>query len=97
MTEQSFLVIAQDKKGAEDLRAQHREAHVSYLRKHHAKVRIDVGGPLTADESNSAGTFLIVAARDRASVEEFVAGDPFAAAGIFGSVDIKPCKITLRG
>ncbi|MBX3513946.1 MAG: YciI family protein [Xanthobacteraceae bacterium] len=96
MSEQLFLVIAHDKQGAEDLRAQHRDAHVAYLKKSHGGVQIDVGGPLTADEKNSAGTFLIVRAADRMSVEQFVAGDPFAAAGIFGSVDIKPCKVTLR-
>lgn len=96
MSELSFLVIAHDKPGAEDLRAQNREAHVAYLKKSHGNVQIDVGGPLTADERNAAGTFLIVRAADRASVEQFVAGDPFAAAGIFGSVEIKPCKVTLR-
>lgn len=96
MSEQSFLVIAQDKQGAEDLRAQHREAHVAYLKKSHGHVQIDVGGPLTADAQHSAGTFLIVKAPDLASVEAFVAGDPFAAAGIFASVQIKPCKVTLR-
>lgn len=96
MSDQSFLVIAHDKKGAEDRRTQNREAHVAYLRKQHEKVRIDVGGPLTADEQRSAGTFLIVTAPDRASVEAFVAGDPFSSAGIFSSVDIQPCKVTLR-
>lgn len=97
MSESSFLVIAHDKSGAENLRTQHREAHVAYLRQPHDKLRIEVGGPLTADEKQSAGTFLIVSAPDRATVEAFVAGDPFAAAGIFASVEIKPCKVTLRG
>lgn len=96
MSEQSFLVIAQDRQGAEDLRAQHREAHVAYLKMPHDSVQIQVGGPLAADAKNSAGTFLIVTAADLSSVERFVAGDPFATAGIFGSVDIKPCKVTLR-
>ena len=97
MSDQSYLVVAHDKQGAEALRSQHREAHVAYLKQSHETVQIEVGGPLTADESNAAGTFLIVRAADRAAVEKFVAGDPFAAAGIFGSVDIKPCKVTLRG
>ncbi|HRF08218.1 MAG TPA: YciI family protein [Xanthobacteraceae bacterium] len=96
MSELSFLVVAHDKKGAEDLRTQNREAHIAYLKQAHANVQIDVGGPLTADDKNSAGTFLIVRAADRAAVEQFVAGDPFAAAGIFASVEIKPCKVTLR-
>jgi uncharacterized protein YciI len=97
MSEQSFLVIAEDKMGAEDLRIQHREAHVAYLKKSHPDVQIDVGGPLTADEKSAAGTFLIVRASDRSAVEAFVGADPFATAGIFGSVEIKPCKVTLRG
>lgn len=97
MPESSFLVIAHDKQGAEALRTQHREAHVSYLKQPHANVKIEVGGPLSADQTQSAGTFLIVNAPDRAAVEAFVSGDPFAAAGIFASVEIKPCKVTLRG
>lgn len=93
---ESFLVVAHDKAGADALRTEHREAHVAYLRKPHDKIRIEVGGPLMPGESQSAGTFLIVNAPDKAAVEAFVASDPFSAAGIFASVEIKPCKVTLR-
>lgn len=96
MPDHSFLVIAHDKNGAEELRAQNRDAHVAYLKQPHENVTIDVGGPLIANDHHSAGTFLVVAAPDRAAVEKFVANDPFSSAGIFSSVEIKDCKVTLR-
>lgn len=92
-----FLVIATDRDGVEALRSEHREAHVAYLKKQHYKVRIEAGGPLIEDQkTQGAGTFLLVTAADRTAVEDFVRSDPFALADVFGSIQIRPCRVTLR-
>jgi uncharacterized protein YciI len=84
-----FVFCAHDKPGAGDARARVREQHRAYIRIAQDRCRCVAGGPLM-DEAGLAmvGSLLVLEAHDRAAVEQFVAGDPYAAENIFSRTDI---------
>jgi uncharacterized protein YciI len=86
-----FCLYCLDKDGHTQVRADNREVHVAYLRAQGE--RIVNAGPLLSDDTTAmVGSLLIVDVDDRASAEAFAAGDPYAKAGLFKSVDIRPWK-----
>ncbi len=83
-----------DKQGADGIRAQNRNAHVAYLKAQGEK--IVTAGPLLADdEAAMVGSLIVLDLADRAEAESFAAGDPYARAGLFRSVEIRPWKKVL--
>jgi len=89
-----FVLHCLDKPGAAALRAENRPAHLDWLKSHAAK--ISAAGPmLTDDGSGMIGSLLIFEVASRKEVEDFVAGDPYAKAGLFKSVTISPWKRVL--
>ena len=85
-----FVVLATDRPGCLDLREKVRSGHRAYLRQEQA-ARVLLAGP-TFDPAGKAmnGTMLILEAESIETVERFVAGDPYARAGLFARVDIRP-------
>ncbi len=47
------------------------------------------GATLSDDGESMTGSFLLIDMADRAVAEAFAAGDPFAKAGLFESVEIR--------
>jgi uncharacterized protein len=86
-----FVVYAVDKSGHAKLRADTRPVHLDYLRKHAG--HIVIAGPILDEAGeDSIGSLLIMDFPDRAAVEAFAAGDPYAKAGLFASVRIRPWR-----
>ena len=86
-----FAIYSVDKSGHAKLRADTRPVHLDYLRKHAG--RIVTAGPILDDAGEaSIGSLLIMDFPDRAAVEAFAAGDPYATAGLFASVRITPWR-----
>ena len=86
-----FCLHCLDKDGHTQVRADNREAHVAYLKAQGE--RIVSAGPLLSDDGGSmVGSLLIIDVADRAGAEAFSAGDPYAKADLFKSVDIRPWK-----
>jgi len=86
-----FIISCVDKPGHGSVRTANRTAHLDYLNRH--KDRILAAGPtLTEDGAGMTGSMLILEFADRAAVEAFAAGDPYAKAGLFESVTIRPWK-----
>lgn len=85
-----FAVHALDKPGSGAIRAENRPAHRARLRAHDHPLQVVVGGPLMSDDGSMVGTLLIVDAATREEVEAFVSGDPYATAGLYERVDIRP-------
>jgi hypothetical protein len=86
-----FSVWATDNPGSHAERQRVRDAHRARLRDPggHA-VRVALGGP-TLDEAGAMnGTLLVVEAEDINAVRRFVADDPYVAAGVYASVEIRP-------
>ena len=81
----SYLVICRDAPGKLAVRKATRDAHLAYLDKTGV---VTLAGPLLGDDGSMLGSLLSVEAADRAAAEAFAAGDPYAKAGLFASVEI---------
>jgi uncharacterized protein YciI len=79
-----IALIARDKPGALEIRKANREAHLAYIE--------DTGvvaqaGPLIVD-GEMAGSLVILDVDDLQAAERWAEQDPYAKAGLFGSVDL---------
>lgn len=86
-----YVVTCVDKPDSLDLRLANRAAHLEY-----AKTwadRMVVGGPLLSDDGEiMQGSMLILDVEDRAEIDAYLAGDPYARAGLFASVTVRRYK-----
>ena len=57
---------------------------------------IKAAGPFTDDIGSPVGSLLIVEAGNRAGAEAIAAADPYARAGLFAAVDIRPWKWLIK-
>lgn len=77
-----FLIETWDKPDSQALRTEARPPHLEYLAQNAAKL-LACGAKLADDGSDGGGSFYIVDVETRAEAEAFLAGDPFAKAGLF--------------
>jgi uncharacterized protein YciI len=90
-----FIIHCTDKPSSANLRATNRPAHVKFLKRY--RESIFVAGPtLSQDGEGMNGSLLIVDFPDRAGADAFAAADPYASAGLFESVVIKPWKMVFE-
>ena len=85
-----FALICKDRPGKLELRLATRPAHLDYLTALNAAGKLKFAGPLLDDEGKPVGSLVAVEAGDRAGAEAIAAGDPYARAGLFESVEIHP-------
>lgn len=92
-----YAVWASDAPSRGDERARVREAHRARLRAPapHAVQVLQAGATLDAEAGTMNGTLLVVQAEDIAAVRAFVEGDPYVAAGVYASVEIRPWRCGL--
>jgi hypothetical protein len=85
-----FTIYATDKPDTLALRLERYAEHRAYIEEQeNAGVRTIMSGPLQTDNGEIMnGSLLIVEAKDRATVEHYVARDPFMRQGIWGDVKI---------
>ncbi len=83
-----FVIHAIDHPGSLELRMATRPQHLDYM----APFDTPVAGPLLDDDGNPCGTCIVVELPDRAAADAFVAGDPYAKAGLFQSVSVHPFR-----
>lgn len=87
----NFVLYCVDKADHSHVRAENRLAHIDYL-----KSNLDcivLAGPTTSEDGTGmTGSVVIIDVVDRDAAEAFAAGDPYAKAGLFESVTIKPFK-----
>ena len=88
-----FVVICTDKPNSLDLRLATRPKHLEYVGGPDSPAKL--GGPLLDDAGQPIGSLSILEAEDRAAVEAFVADDPYALAGLFATVEVKPWRIAV--
>jgi len=89
----NFVLTCIDKPASLALRLANRDAHLDYVRRHPAFVRL--AGPLLDSAGEMAGSLFIVEAEDIAAVEAFTASDPYALAGLFDRVEIRAWRATV--
>ena len=86
-----FVATCTDKPGSNTLRLQTRPAHLAYLNGLGARVKA-AGALLTPDRKTVIGSLLILEGDDLSEIETMLTQDPYAQAGLFASVDIKPWR-----
>ena len=86
-----FALICNDKPGHLETRLANRDAHVAYLK----ETRAVLAGPFLSDEGEMNGSLVVIEAETRDGAEAWAQGDPYAKAGLFESVTIRPWKRVL--
>ncbi len=89
-----FALLCTDKPGSLDLRLKVRPDHLAYL--DGLGDALKAAGPFTTDEGSPIGSLVIVDAADRAGAERIAANDPYARAGLFAAVEIRPWKWAIK-
>ncbi|PWR20511.1 YciI family protein [Zavarzinia compransoris] len=86
-----YAVICTDIAEGMPIRQANRPAHLEWLKA--AGGRMKIAGPfLSGDGQAMTGSLLVVEAADITEAREFLATDPYALAGLFSAVDIKPWR-----
>lgn len=85
-----FVVHALDAPDMAKKRAENRPAHRDRLRNHDYPLKVHVGGPMLDTDGQMCGTLLVVEADNQSDVETYLAGDPYAQAGVYESVSVHP-------
>jgi uncharacterized protein len=89
-----FAIACTDKPGALELRMANRPAHLEHLKAHQAALVLV--GPLLDPAGQPCGSLLVVEAADRAAAEALAAADPYAKAGLFESVVVRPFRTVFK-
>lgn len=89
-----FAITILDKPGMAATRRAVRDAHIAYLEAN--KAMLVLAGPVMDEAGGSVGSVRIVEAPDLDAVRALTGGDPFATAGCFASVDIRPYRIVFK-
>ena len=85
-----FAVICADKPGHQNLRMETRPPHVEWLNGLNAAGQLKIAGPFLDADGKPCGSMLIIAADDIEAAKALAAQDPYAKAGLFETVEIKP-------
>jgi len=86
-----FIVYGEDKPDSLHIRQAVRDDHLAWL-KAPSDVKLLIAGPWLDDEGVMRGSLLIVEADDKQTVLDWLANDPYKAAGLTASVMVKAYK-----
>lgn len=86
-----FVISCSDKPGHSHVREETRPAHLAYLARY--ETALFAAGPTYAEDGvTMIGSLLILDLADREAAEAFARDDPYARAGLFDRVEIRPWK-----
>jgi uncharacterized protein YciI len=89
-----FALICTDKPNSLDVRQNNRPAHLAFLENLGSDMK--AAGPFVDDEGKPTGSLVIIQAENLAAAKAIAAQDPYATAGLFSSVVIKPWKWLIK-
>ncbi|MBE9603903.1 YciI family protein [Acetobacteraceae bacterium H6797] len=89
-----FAIACTDKPASLELRMATRPPHLEYLES--LMKQLVLVGPTLDAEGKPNGSLLVVEAADQAAAEAIAAGDPYAKAGLFASVTVKPFRAVFK-
>jgi len=90
-----FALICTDRPGSLPLRKANRPEHLAYLES--LGKTVVLAGPFTLPDGQTMnGSLIVVEASSLDAARRIAAGDPFAKAGVFASVDIRPWLWTIN-
>jgi uncharacterized protein YciI len=85
-----FAVICLDKPGQFELRLSTRAAHLAFLEQNAPHVKL--GGPFLDADGKPVGSLLILDCDTEVQARALMERDPYAAAGLFASAELRPWK-----
>lgn len=86
-----YVLICEDKKDSLDVRLANRDKHLAFIGE--LGDRISLAGPmLTDDGEGMVGSVLMIEADSKADIQAIADSDPYALAGLFEKVSIRPFK-----
>jgi uncharacterized protein YciI len=71
-----------------------RPDHLTYLESLGGALK--AAGPFTGDDGKPTGSLVILEAADKAAAEAIAENDPYAKAGLFAAVEIRPWKWLIK-
>jgi uncharacterized protein len=83
-----YALLCQDKAGHVQLRLDTRPEHLAYL--DGLGDRLKLAGPFLGADGKPNGSLVIIEADDLAEAKSVAAADPYAKAGLFESVVVRP-------
>ena len=90
-----YALICTDKPNSLSLRKANRPDHVEYLQS--LGETLVFAGPFTEEDGATMnGSLVVIEASSLEAARKIAAGDPFAKAGLFASVDIRPWLWTIN-
>jgi uncharacterized protein len=90
-----YAVICTDKPDSLGIRKANRPEHVEYLQG--LGDHLVLAGPFTEPDGETMnGSLIVIEAASLQAAKEIAAGDPFAKAGLFASVEVRPWLWTLN-
>ena len=89
-----FALICTDKPGHLQVRLDNRPAHLAWLESLGADTK--AAGPFLGADGKPSGSLVIIAAQDMDGAKALAAKDPYAIAGLFASVDIRPWNWVIK-
>lgn len=88
-----YAAICIDKENAESLRIENRGEHLGHLKK--VREHLLLAGPFLTDDGHMCGSLLVFDGLSLTEIEAWLHDDPYAKAGLFESVEVKPFKKVL--
>ncbi|WP_298421937.1 YciI family protein [Rhodoblastus sp.] len=88
-----FVAICLDKSDSLATRLENRVAHLAFLGEKPDVVKL--AGPFLDSAEKPCGSMLVLDCPDEAAARAFLAQDPYAKAGLFASVELRPYKPVL--
>ncbi|MET0574833.1 MAG: YciI-like protein [Mesorhizobium sp.] len=85
-----FALICNDQPGHLQVRLDARPDHVAFLDDLNAKGALKFAGPFLDADAKPNGSLVVIEAADQAAARALADADPYAKAGLFASVDIRP-------
>ena len=91
-----YILICEDKKDSLEVRLGNRDLHLAYLGE--LGDRVSLAGPMLSDDGESmVGSVLIIEAESASEIQTIADGDPYALAGLFDKVTIRPFRQVIPG
>lgn len=87
-----FYIRCVDKPGHLPVRKANRDAHLAYVKDGYADKIVAAGPTLDPDLEGMNGSVFIIDLEDMTAAETMTSNDPYAKAGLFESVVIRPFK-----
>jgi uncharacterized protein YciI len=91
-----FALLCKDRPGALQVRMDTRPKHLEHLNAMNGNGTLKMAGPFLGPDGNSNGSLVIIEAADEAEARAMAEADPYAKAGLFESIDIRPFRWTIN-